>query len=171
VVVASEIVRWTVSSEDDVRAVYSACFDEVYRAAARLAGRDQALAEDLVHDAFVSLVRRARAGTLDEVGVGWLITAVRSRFIDQRRRAATGERSLRLVRGEADRSPTTAGRAVEAVEMIDPIERFVVLMHDVDGYTVKEIAPIIDKSVRATESILTRGRRSALALMGRQRHD
>ena len=170
-VVASAGARWTVSSEDDVRAVYAACFDEVYRAAARLAGRDRALAEDLVQDAFVSLVRRARAGTLDEVGVGWLITAVRSRFVDHHRRTATRARSLRLVNVDHDVTPTLSGPAVEAVEAIDPLERFVVLMHDVDGYTVREVAEIIDKSVRATESILARGRRAAHKMMGQQRND
>jgi RNA polymerase sigma factor (sigma-70 family) len=103
VVVASEEIRWPVSCEDDIRALYQACFDEVYRAAARLAGRDRALAEDLVQDAFVSLVRRARAGTLDEVGVGWLVTAVRNMFVDHLRRASAGDRAARLVSARAVR--------------------------------------------------------------------
>jgi RNA polymerase sigma-70 factor, ECF subfamily len=154
--------------EEALAAAYEATVDEVYRYACRLTGGDQARAEDLTQDAYLSLVKEMRAGHLDEVSPAWLVTCVRNRFIDEVRRAARGDRNLRLIwsnphTADDDRLPAMAG--------IDDVARAAIVLHHVDGYPVREVAAVIGKSVRATESLLARSRQTLRHEMeGDRRH-
>lgn len=134
---------------------YERTVDEVYRYACRLTGGNQSRAEDLTQDAYLALVREVRAGHLDEVSAAWLVTCVRNRFIDEVRRDVRGDRNLRLVwsgpsEAPDDRLPTMSG--------IDDVARAAIVLHHVDGYHVSDVAALIGKSVRATESLLARSR-------------
>lgn len=158
---ATKAPGWQVRTEADLRAVYQASYGEVYRYAARLAGPDRATAEDLVQDAFVSMVRAVRAGKLQEVTVGWLITAIRNRFTDLCRRNQTAARHLHLVGSdESTRGPADRGDTTDTLGGLQPIERLAVVLHHIDGYPVKQVASMIGKSASATESILARARQS-----------
>ena len=135
--------RWTVAANTDLGVVFEETFEPVYRYAARLAGADRELAEDLVQDAYARLLSAVRRGGLTEVGVGWVVVAVRNRFIDH----------VRHVRHEAvanlDSRPTgdrdSAGAATTAVDSLSPLERLVLMLHHVDGYSVREVAAMIGK--------------------------
>lgn len=50
-----------------------------------------------MQDAFVRLIRSARAGDVSEVGIGWIITTTRRLFIDRIRSRQREDRRLRLV--------------------------------------------------------------------------
>lgn len=89
-------MKWPVTTTAEVAACYDASVAEVYRYAARLAGR-RAGAEDLVSDAYMSLVRAAREGAVESVSVGWLITVVRRRHMDRLRSRSREKRRLQLV--------------------------------------------------------------------------
>jgi RNA polymerase sigma-70 factor, ECF subfamily len=147
---------------------YEHTVDEVYRYACRLTGGDQARAEDLTQEAYLSLVKEIRAGRLDEVSPAWLVTCVRNRFIDEVRRAARGDRNLRLIwsnpqAAEDDRLPAMTG--------IDDVARAAIVLHHVEGYPVRDVASLIGKSVRATESLLARSRQTLRNEMeGDRRH-
>ena len=77
--------QWSVTNEAGLLDFYDHAFTPAYRYAARLVRGDHAAAEDLVQDAFVRLVRSMRSGDVSDVGVGWLITTIRRRFIDRLR--------------------------------------------------------------------------------------
>ena len=177
--VATEGIRWRVTSEAEIEVVFSSVFDDVHRYASRLAGSDRSLAEDLVQDAFVGLVRAVRNGDVDEVSIGWLLVSVRNRFHDHVRRERSARRvgRLRAVRdGDASPGPgdtdQALGMASAALASLGAEERLVLVLHHVDGRSVREVAATIGKSVHATESILARARGVARAAVRRERdHD
>jgi RNA polymerase sigma-70 factor (ECF subfamily) len=162
---------WRVRSEDDLRVVFEACFAEVYRYAARLAGPDRALAEDVVQEAFVALARTLRAGEVDEINVGWLLVAARNRFIDHVRRRSVASRVVGTLRHAPYDDSEGTGPVWDAVAALSPVQRLALTLHHVDGYSVTEVASIVGKSVRATESVLARGRAAVRGSMGREHSD
>jgi RNA polymerase sigma-70 factor (ECF subfamily) len=147
--------------------VYERTVDEVYRYACRLTGGNQARAEDLTQDAYLALVRELRAGRLDAVSAAWLVACVRNRFIDEVRRDVRGERNLRLVWSEPSEAPDDR---LPTMSSIGDVARAAIVLHHVDGYEVRDVAALIGKSVRATESLLARSRRTLRHEMKGGRH-
>lgn len=150
---------WPVTSRAELGACYDATFDEVFRYAAHLTG-DRGRAEDLVSDAYVDLVRVSREGGVASVGVGWLITVVRRRFIDGLRADDREHRRLRLVRagGDESASPVAVDRSRELLTSLSERERAAVVLRYVEDLPVAEVASELSISVRATESLLARAR-------------
>lgn len=158
-------VRWRVEDEADLGVLFEEAFDSVYRYAARLTGTNRALAEDLVQDAFVQLLRAVRAGSVSEVGTGWLTTSIRNRFIDHVRRDRI---MLGGVPADAAVTGADAEQASAGLDRLDALSRLVLTLHHVDGWSVREVAASIGKSESATESLLVRARRAARQIMERQ---
>ncbi len=148
-------MRWMLPRDDDLADVFDATFDEVYRYAARLTGANREMAEDLVQDAYLQLLRAVRASALTEVTYGWLISVVRNRFIDSVRRDKRRPMLHRFIVSDE------SGAATEALEQLQPTHRLALVLHHVDGYSVKETASMLGKSVRATESLPARARDAA----------
>ncbi len=132
--------------------------DDVYRYARRLTGGDQALTADLVQDTYLSLMRHLRNSPDDSVGLPWLITACRHRFIDELRRAGRRERLHSLTWSPTSSSESPPLGVVETLGQLPAIQRAAIVMSHVDQMTVTEIAVTLGRSVHATESILRRGR-------------
>ena len=96
-------------TDDDVLAFYESSVDDVYRYATRLTGGDRALADELVQETYLGLLRLHRNGTAPEVDVGWLIVSCRHRFLDMVRR----ERRRLDRERRADRAAEQAGWRAE----------------------------------------------------------
>lgn len=153
--------RWSVTNEADMLDFYNHAFTSVYQYAARLTRGDGPAAEDLVQDAFVRMVKAARADEIGEIGVGWLITIIRHRYIDRLRSTAREDRRLRLV---AMPSSTTDSRPSHVEVLLDGLsgrERAALIFRYVDDLPVAEVADLLGSSVRATESLLQRAKRNA----------
>jgi RNA polymerase sigma factor (sigma-70 family) len=150
---------WPVSSRSAIGDCYDATFDEVFGYATRLTG-DRRRAEDLVADAYLGLVRASRAGQVTAIGVGWLITAVRHRFIDELRSSERESRRLRLVerRGEAEQIDPADDRTGQLLSSLSDRERAAVVLRYVDDLSVAEVARRLSVSIRAAESLLARAR-------------
>ena len=149
---------WSVSTRDEVAACYDATFGEVFGYAARLTG-DRRRAEDLVADAYLALVRAGRAGQVTSIGVGWLITAVRHRFIDGVRSADREVRRLRLVGQHSEcRGRPWWACSRRLLASLSDRERAALVLRYVDDLPVAEVAARLDVSVRAAESLLARAR-------------
>jgi RNA polymerase sigma-70 factor, ECF subfamily len=150
---------WAVGSEAELAACYDATFDEVFRYAARLAG-DRLRTEDLVSEVYLELVRVSRAGEVTSVGVGWLITAVRRRFIDGLRSGDRELRRLRLVqpRGDEPAPAVVADGSGELLASLSDRERAALVLRYVEDLPVAEVARALSTSVRAAESLLARAR-------------
>jgi RNA polymerase sigma factor (sigma-70 family) len=97
------------------------------------------------------------------------MTVARSRLIDHVRAQQRRERKLALAwsnngdaRGPLQNEPDTSevDPATErALDGLSEVERCVLVLHHLDGLSVHDVARAIDRSPRATESLLARARR------------
>jgi len=150
---------------------------EVFRYAVRLTGGDRALAEDLVQDACVDLVRASATVTeTAPLGVGWLIVVVRRRYLDHLRR--TGRDARRVEQASAgteltatpDWASVRGGDALTSLGQLVPDQRVALVLRYVDDLPVAEVAELMDRSVAATESLLARARRELARRVEEVRH-
>jgi RNA polymerase sigma-70 factor (ECF subfamily) len=149
--------EWDVGSEAGVLACYDAATDEVYRYARRIAG-DPDVARDLLQDAFLELVRQARAGSIERVSVGWLITAVRHRYLNTVRADNRERRRLELVSARLAPDDEPGDLPDELLAPMSERERVAVVLRYVDGLSVREVGDELGLGVRATESLLARAK-------------
>lgn len=127
----------------------------------RLGGR-RAVAEDLTADTFAAAVRQYRAGRADEVTPAWLQAVAQRRLIDHwRRQKVASERVVVL----ADRVERTDSAAVAdrqlvagALAALSEDQRAVLVLHHVEGYSVREVADFVGRTKKGTESLLSRAR-------------
>ncbi len=151
-------------------------FDAWYEVAARrlysyLYGRcggNVELAEDLTQQAFVRAIhgRGSFDGRADPIT--WLISIGRNLLVDHLRRLARDERRhLRLVVREinmttGDADPWRVGdERAEVLAVLDRLpasQRAALILHHVDGLSVRETGVELHRSVSAVESLLSRGR-------------
>jgi RNA polymerase sigma-70 factor (ECF subfamily) len=149
---------------------------EVYRYAVRLTGGDRALAEDLVQDACVDLVRVDRSGGAAELGVGWLIVVVRRRYLDHLRRTDRDTRRVdRATAGDElitapDWASVRGGDALTCLGLLSADQRAALVLRYVDDLPVAEVAELMDRTVAATESLLARARRELARHVEEVRH-
>ena len=160
-VVTTEAKRWDVSTHDGFIAYYGTTLSSAYRTAARLTGGDRGRAEDIVQDAYLSLMRSAQRGDVVEVGVGWIITSVRNRFIDAIRSRDREDRRLRLVATEATDVPAEPSSVSQLFAELSDRERAALVFRYVDDLPVADVAERMGTSVRAVESLLQRAKRRA----------
>jgi DNA-directed RNA polymerase specialized sigma24 family protein len=135
---------------------YRATVAEVFRYASMLCGSDRARAEDLVQDAFLGLVRRVRAGERIDVSVGYLMVAVRHRFLDDVKQRAREQRRIELV---ASSGPSESPGPIVELAGLSERERTAMVLRFVDDLSVAAVADAMGISTRAAESLLARATR------------
>ncbi|HVX43443.1 MAG TPA: sigma-70 family RNA polymerase sigma factor [Mycobacteriales bacterium] len=124
--------------------------------------RDRSLAEELTSETFLAAVTEARRERV-HVSVPWLIGVARHKLADHWRRAAREERGLRLV-ADAGRpedpwdAQLDALLAEQILARLAAPHRAALTLRYLDGLPVPEVAAYLDRSVRATESLLARAR-------------
>lgn len=157
--------------EDWFWQLYGESLPHVYGFLLRRCGKDTA--EDLTQEVYVDLVRRARRGDdLTGLTTGWLISVAKSRLIDHLRAEQRRNRKLWLAWSNAEPEqrdgiagadrldPADLDASTErALAALSTAERSALVLHHLDGMSVTEVADSIDRSVRATESLLARARR------------
>ncbi|MEZ6017188.1 MAG: sigma-70 family RNA polymerase sigma factor [Planctomycetota bacterium] len=137
---------------------------EQVRALARRLVRDASAADDLVHDALTAAL--ARPSLVQGAVSPWLGVTLRNLARDRARASARrATREARAARGE--RTADTTG-AVERAELqrlvvtevlaLEATYRTVVLLHDFDGLSLREVA----RSVGATVDVVKKRRQRAL---------
>jgi RNA polymerase sigma-70 factor (ECF subfamily) len=161
--------RFSVETPDGVIAFFRLVSADVHRYVSRLTGGDRQLTEDIVQDAFLSLVRQSRGGLLLEVETGWIMTTARNRFIDHVRSSAREHRRLDEYQGtlgdgtargwrDTEAGVLSADRAGELLAALPEQERWALSLQVVDELTVAEVASLVGRSVEATTSLLARAR-------------
>ena len=127
----------------------------------RAAG-DIALAEDLTALVFLSAVEQFQAGRGDVVTRNWLLTVAKRRLIDHWRRLEVAERKapLRPTTPAEDLSLSLSERELveRALAALTITDQAALTMSHLDGMSVPEIAEVLDRGKRATESTLRRAR-------------
>ena len=145
----------------------------LYRLAWRLTG-DTAEAEDLVQELLTRLYARRDELVAPERLRPWLARALRNLWVDRYRRAQArppwddldiADPETPLPPADSSAEPArllerdlTAERLQRAVDCLPPPQREVVVLHDVEGFTLQEVAEAAQVSVGTLKSRLSRAR-------------
>ena len=138
--------------------------------------RDRATAEDVLHDAFVTIWRRASSfDAARGAGRGWLFSVVRhaalNRVRDTARETVLDEPAAAHLdaqaamsawqeRGDAMLHQAALGRLGPCLEGLEPARRACVLHAYVDGYTHSEIAAQVQAPLGTVKAWIQRGLRA-----------
>lgn len=142
--------------------VYEAALPQVHGYLLSRCG-DRTLAQDLTAETFLAAVSAARRDP-EPVSTGWLIGIARHKLADHWRRAEREQRGLRLVHGsepEADDPwdvQLDALIARQVLARLGPHHRAALTLRYLDGLPVPQVAEHLDRTVHATEALLTRAR-------------
>jgi RNA polymerase sigma-70 factor (ECF subfamily) len=133
-----------------------------------------ALAEDVLQDTFVEVIRKAGSFRGDaEIGF-WIkriainkcLSHLRSAWVVQRAALEDPERMLEAPREERPDRSRDLARALDA---LPAVSRAVVLLHDVEGYTHKEIGKLMGRSTSFSKSQLARAHERLRGLLSESR--
>lgn len=152
-------------------AVFAEFYDhaarEVYRYLARALLGDRAAAEDLTQETFAAVVVAARMGRPEALTMPWVMGVARHKLVDHYRRRARDERRLALAWAQSSDSVelelldgSDPARVLEMMRTLSPEHRLVLILKYVDELAVKEIATTLNRSLHATNSLLSRARRA-----------
>jgi RNA polymerase sigma-70 factor (ECF subfamily) len=143
--------------------LYDAALPHVYGYLLARCG-DAGLAEDLTAESFLAAVHAARKPGAPDPSVPWLIGVARHKLADHWRRAEREQRGRRLL----DSGPAPVEdpweavvdgiRAREVLGRLGPHHRAALTLRYLDGLPVPEVARHLDRTVHATEALLTRAR-------------
>ena len=148
---------------------YDRAFEVVYRYLCRAVLGNRALAEDLTQETFAAVVAAERAGRAQLQSMPWVIGVARHKLADHYRRTGSESRRMALVwaADHHDGDPQfddldreSPQRVLDLLRELSPSHRLVLAFRYVDELTVEEIALLLGRSVRATESLLVRARRA-----------
>lgn len=145
-------------------ALYEAHRTELFAFLVRMT-RDRDAAEDLLQEAFIRLIKEARAGRMPEAVRPWLYRVASNEAISRSRRRATLTRIMpRLVdrrepvRPDSDLLRTERERELHtALGDLAPDGRAALLLA-AEGFNGREIAATIGRSEGATRTLLCRSR-------------
>lgn len=150
----------------DLRRVYRTTLPDVFGYLLFHTAGDHLLAEDITAETYLHATRQFRAGRGHEVTLPWLKTVAKRRLVDHWRRQSRLRRRVDRLRSEmgtsmgADQEPDDGeGQAVyDALRTLPDDQRLVLVLKHLDGLPVNEIADMIGRTPKATESLLGRAR-------------
>jgi RNA polymerase sigma factor (sigma-70 family) len=133
------------------------------------ATRESATAEDLLQDAYVRLLREARAGRMPQQPRAWLYRVAANLAVDRGRRLLSARRWLDRVgipayRRTVGEPPDRRLERRQAFEDLDtalaglPPDARTALLLSAEGFSGREIATAIGRSETATRTMLSRAR-------------
>jgi RNA polymerase sigma-70 factor, ECF subfamily len=166
------------SSDRSFRPWYEAALPRVFGyICGRIAG-DKELAEEITQQAFIAAVRSRAEFDGQADPVAWVCSIARNALVDHYRRLARESRRhlslvVREIAVDGDARAWTRldqrDEVLAALRALTADQRAAVLLHYVDGLSVREIAMNLKRSESSVESLLARGRERLRALLGDQR--
>lgn len=146
------------------RVLFEETFDIVYGYFARRSSSAEA-AEDLTQETFLSALRALQGGVNVEAPLPWVMTIARRRLVDHYRgegRSKALMQRLSALEGPAVEraSDEVDDSVILALHQVSGPQRVALVLRYVDDLSVREVAAFLERSERATESLLSRGRRS-----------
>lgn len=120
-----------------------------------------ATAEDLTAETFLAAVKASQSG--GEVNVPWLIGTARHKLVDHWRRTGRNRRLLEELWETTDppiddNEPVDALHVREVLTHLLPHHRTALTLRYLDGLPVDQVATLVERSLHATESLLTRAK-------------
>lgn len=127
--------------------------------------RDRDVADDLVQESFLRLVKEMRAGRRPENVSAWLFRVCSNLAMSRGRRLNVAQRFLRMARNGSDEPPADIEilRREENATLLDglatlPSDARAALLMAAHGFSGREIAAALGRSEVATRSMMFRGR-------------
>lgn len=126
--------------------------------------RGRLLAEDLTAEVFLAAVRSIRDQKVDRVTVPWLIGIARHKLVDHWRSQEREQRRLNAVAGELADAPDGWEAVIdrhladEILASLAPQHRAALTLRYLDALPVAQVAGHLDRTVGATEALLTRSK-------------
>jgi len=123
---------------------------------------DRGVVEELTQDVFVAGAHRCAAG--DVVDVAWLIAVARHKLVDHWRAQARNDRKLALAQSSGPTGPVEREESIDpsvatsVLAALNPTYRAALVLRHVDGLSVPAVAAHLERSVEATEQVLSRAR-------------
>jgi RNA polymerase sigma-70 factor (ECF subfamily) len=156
------------ADERQFRPWYDVAARRVYAYLFGRCGGDASLAEELTQLTFMDALRRRDTYDGRADSITWLIAIGRNRLLDHLRRVEREERRrLRLVvreiaavdsDGAAWQTHEDRDDIVRAMRLLPATQRAALILHHVDGLSVRDVAVALGRSQVAVESLLSRGR-------------
>jgi RNA polymerase sigma-70 factor (ECF subfamily) len=148
--------------------IYRALSGVVHTLALRLLA-DAQLAKEVTQDTFVDVIERADSLRVPEAFVGWVRSVTINHCLMRRRSPWHRLRTLTTDIDRVDHASDSArldgfGDIERALRRLPMTARFVVWMHDVEGYTHAEIARLTGRTESFSKSQLARAYARLLAL-------
>ncbi len=158
-------------------ALYDRALPQVYGYLCRRVG-DAATAEDLTAETFLAAVRAVRDGKVPDLTIAWLVAVARNKLVDHWRRVAREERNLRLaidpdddVVDDGTDAHFDRRHTREVLDRLGAHHRAALTLRYLDGLSVPEVAEHLDRTVHATEALLTRAKHAFRARYEEGRDD
>jgi RNA polymerase sigma-70 factor, ECF subfamily len=156
------------ADERQFRPWYDVAARRVYAYLFGRCGGDASLAEELTQLTFMDALRRRDTYDGRADSITWLIAIGRNRLLDHLRRMERDERRrLRIVvreiaiedrRDAAWQTHEDRDDIVRAMRLLPATQRAALILHHVDGLSVRDVAVAMGRSQTAVESLLSRGR-------------
>ncbi|MEM9036731.1 MAG: sigma-70 family RNA polymerase sigma factor [Actinomycetota bacterium] len=149
------------AAEVRFRAVYDRALPVVYGFLVVRTGGDRALAEDLTGETFAAAAAAFRDGRADQVTEAWLRTVAKRRLIDHwRHETVARRRVVELADRRIVEPPDVAEQhaVVDALGQLSEDQRRALVLRHMDGHSVSEVAELLGRTIKATESLLSRAR-------------
>jgi len=140
--------------------IYGVYGRAAYNLALRILG-DEAGAADVVQDVFVRLMTAIRNFRGDSPFGAWLKRMVANATVDElrRRRWLVDDEAALVAASEAsarELSPETSAEAFQLLMRLKPTARAVVVLHQLEGYTHRELGELFGQTESYSKSILSR---------------
>ena len=155
------------------RELYERYLDQVTRTVGRYLGPGPEL-EDLVQEVFVEIHRSLDRVSDPETFGGWVYRVARNRAISHGRKKSN---SVNFVALQAFKEPTNQWRRLAAREKLRALyvamdclseeQREAIIMYEIEGNTLQEIADRTDTSINTIASRVRRGRKQLLKIVKR----
>lgn len=147
-------------------AFYDDALPRVYGYFLHRTGGSPPLAEDLTQETFLAAVRELKKGRRPETPIPWIYGIARHKLLDHYRRSEKAGRLVPTVDADiaelavdADPDPGR-DQIVAALDAVPASQRAALVLHHLDGFSMREIVDLLGKSEKAVESLLGRGRES-----------
>jgi RNA polymerase sigma-70 factor (ECF subfamily) len=143
---------WDERALDELRRLY-----EPLRRFAAIAGRLDVEPDDLVQEAYTRFLAGDRSG-VEDVGA-YLRRTIVNLASNERRRSRRADAATQRLAPDASRTDSYPSALADLLGL-DPRDRALLYLVDVDGYQAKEAAAIVGVNAAAARMALSRGRRA-----------
>lgn len=154
------------------RELYDANVDRIYRLTYRMSGDDD-LARDYTQEAFVRAYQKLDQFRGDASFSTWLhsiavsVTLNGLRKVQRRReRERTLDEVPYLAAPATTAEPDLKSKLKDAIDRLPELYRTVFLMHDLEGYSHREIATVLDVAEGTSKARLSRARAKLRDMLG-----